>query len=177
MKPKRFGSPEKTIQEIGIDKKGVVIDFGAGSGHWTIAAARNLGPSGKVIAIDISKELLGRLESMAMLHGFGNVITKHSSFLTLDTEDLPLADLSILANTLSFVKARDIVVKKAYELTKSGGKLIAIEWLKEEMHFGPPKEKRLSKKETVELLKSAGFKVLGEIDSGHFHYGIVFERV
>jgi len=176
MIPRRFISPHKTIKEIGIDKKGTVIDFKAGSGHWTFAAVKHLGPSGKVIAIDHNKDMLSRLESLSMLHGYGNVITKHSSLLTIEIKDLPLADLSVMANVLSFSKTRDIAIKKVFDLTRRGGKLLAVEWLKENGHIGPPIMYRLSKKELLELVKDAGFKLLGEIDAGHYHYGIVFEK-
>ena len=81
-----------------------------------------------------------------------------------------------MANTLSSLRTKDIVLKKVYEFTKAGGKLLVVEWLKEETPIGPPKEKRLTKKELVELTKKAGFKILGEVDVGHYHYGIVFEK-
>jgi ubiquinone/menaquinone biosynthesis C-methylase UbiE len=129
-----------------------------------------------VIAIDINENLLKRIDSLALHYGFGNIITKLSNFLTLDAKSEIMADLSILAGTLSSLKTKDVVVKKVYELTKPGGKLLAVEWVKEETPMGPPKPMRLSKKELVEMTDKVGFKVLGEIDVGHYHYGIVFEK-
>lgn len=173
---KHFISPQKTIELIGIDRRSVVMDFGAGSGHWTFAAAKNMGTSGKVIAIDTKQELLKRIDSLAILHGYGNIVTKYGNFLTLSLKDEPLADLSILAGTLSFSKNRDIIIKKVFELTKKSGKLLVVEWIKEDDPVGPPKKQRLSKKEVVKLAEEVGFTVLGEVEAGHYHYGIVFEK-
>ncbi|OIP25466.1 hypothetical protein AUK11_00360 [bacterium CG2_30_37_16] len=176
MEPKRFVSPEKTLAEIGIDKKSIVIDFGSGSGHWTIAAAKSLGPSGKVFAVDNNEDLLKRLSSMAMLGGYGNVVTKFTNLLTLDQKDISSADLSILANTLSFFKMNEIIIKKAFEMTKEKGKLLVVEWKKQDHGFGPPDHQRVGKKELLELAKKTGFNLLGEIPAGHYHYAIVFEK-
>ena len=61
-----------------------------------------------------------------------NITTKHSNLLTLNIDRELLSDLSILANTLSSLRTKDIVLKKVYEFTKAGGKLLVVEWLKEE---------------------------------------------
>ncbi|KKR28228.1 MAG: hypothetical protein UT59_C0032G0013, partial [candidate division CPR2 bacterium GW2011_GWD1_39_7] len=157
-------------------KKSTVIDFGSGSGHWTIAAAKNLGPSGKVYAVDSNEELLKRLNSFAMLRGHGNVITKFTNLLTFDQKDISLADLSILANTLSFFKTKEVIIKKAFEMTKEKGRLLVVEWEKHDYGFGPAGNHRLGKKELLDLAKGAGFNLLGEVSAGHYHYAIVFEK-
>jgi len=50
-----------------------VADVGAGSGFYSLEAARKVGSSGRVYAIDVQKNLLERLRSQAISEGLGNV--------------------------------------------------------------------------------------------------------
>lgn len=50
-----------------------LLDIAAGTGAATLAAAQAVGPSGRVIAIDLSEGMLGRLERKLRQFGIGNV--------------------------------------------------------------------------------------------------------
>jgi len=58
-------------------------------------------------------------------------------------------------------------VKKAL---KTGGRLVNLDWKREQTPFGPPLEIRLSEGEAVFLIETAGFKVVSVKDSGPYHY-------
>ncbi len=45
--------PEKVLNEAGIRKGSVVVDYGCGPGRYTIPVARMVGKEGRVYAIDI----------------------------------------------------------------------------------------------------------------------------
>ncbi len=53
-----------------------VLDVAAGAGEQTLAVARRVGPTGRVLATDISPMILGYAESSARLAGFTNVETR-----------------------------------------------------------------------------------------------------
>jgi len=63
-----------------------VLDVAAGAGGQTLAAARRVGPSGHVLAIDISSNILEFAASNARAAGLSNVETR-----VLDGEDLEVA--------------------------------------------------------------------------------------
>lgn len=176
MNLKRFISPEETIDSLELNKKAVVIDFGTGSGHWAIAASKSLGPSGKVLAVDTNEDLLKRLDNFSSQLGYGHIETLCQNILNLSPAKIPAADLSILANILSVTRTKEAVLKKVFETTKVGGKLLVVEWLKEDSVIGPEKKSRLTKKEVLESAEKVGFKTLGEIPASYHHYGIVFEK-
>jgi ubiquinone/menaquinone biosynthesis C-methylase UbiE len=46
---------ERVLKELGIRKSQTVLDFGCGSGHYTIPAARIVGEKGRVYALDKSR--------------------------------------------------------------------------------------------------------------------------
>ena len=60
-----------------------VLDVAAGAGGQTIAAAQRVGPSGTVLATDISPAILGYVQAEASTAGLSNVTTR-----VMDGEDL-----------------------------------------------------------------------------------------
>jgi ubiquinone/menaquinone biosynthesis C-methylase UbiE len=66
-----------------------VLDVAAGAGGQTLAAARRVGPSGAVLATDISPNILEFAAQEARAAGFGNVATR-----TMDGESLKVEDRS-----------------------------------------------------------------------------------
>ncbi len=77
------------LTQIGIKKGQVVLDFGCGSGNYTIPAARAVGEKGKVYALDKDQEGLDRLMEKARPLGLKNIETlKTSGQLEIGLEDV-----------------------------------------------------------------------------------------
>src|SRR5258708_953692 len=57
-----FSSPHENILQFGLREGMKVGDFGAGSGHYSRAAAAIVGHSGKVYAIDVQEDVLKHLK-------------------------------------------------------------------------------------------------------------------
>jgi tRNA(1-methyladenosine) methyltransferase and related methyltransferases len=51
----------------------VVLDLGSGAGFDCFLAARAVGPSGKVIGVDMTHEMLNKARENAQKNGFTNV--------------------------------------------------------------------------------------------------------
>jgi arsenite methyltransferase len=64
-----------------------VVDFGCGAGLDCLLAARRVGPSGKVIGVDMTTEMIDKGRRSAKELGISNV-----KFLLRDIEDLMLDD-------------------------------------------------------------------------------------
>src|SRR5881394_337565 len=99
-----------------------VLDLGSGAGFDCFLAARAVGPTGKVIGVDMTHEMLAKARENAKKNGFTNV-----EFRLGEIEALPVADKSvdvIISNcviNLSPEKVR--VFTEAYRVLKSGGRL------------------------------------------------------
>jgi len=77
--------------ELMLDMAGVgagarVLDVAAGAGGQTLAAARRVGPSGGVLATDISSNILGYAERAARDAGLGNVAVRVMDGESLEVE-------------------------------------------------------------------------------------------
>jgi SAM-dependent methyltransferase len=79
-----------------------VLDLGAGTGEQTILAARRVGPTGSVVAIDISTQMLEVAAQAAQQAGFNNIETREMDAQHLDFEPHSF-DAAISRNTLQFV--------------------------------------------------------------------------
>lgn len=64
----------KFLKKIGLGPGQVVLDFGAGVGHYTIPAAIVVGEEGKVYSIDKRPDALNEVERKARLLGLGKII-------------------------------------------------------------------------------------------------------
>lgn len=63
----------EVLKEAGIKRGQIVLDFGCGSGTYTIPAAKIVGSEGKVYALDKDKKALDELMQRAQSVSLGNV--------------------------------------------------------------------------------------------------------
>lgn len=63
----------RLLRKVGIDNGKTVLDFGCGSGSYTIPAARIVGGEGKVIALDKDAVVLDELMRKAESEGLENI--------------------------------------------------------------------------------------------------------
>ncbi|MCX6731508.1 MAG: methyltransferase domain-containing protein [Candidatus Parcubacteria bacterium] len=182
-----FVRPEEVIKEFDLEPGMTVADFGCGSGHYTVAAAKRVGEKGRVYALDIQKDLLQAVKSAAEFNNLKNIE------ITWADLDLPqgsrLADKSvdfaIISNILFQAEKREQIAKEALRILKDGGRVAVIEWAAEGEprqgrekigKTGPAPEKRVAKEEAGKIFLEQGFKLEKEFQPGDNHYGLIFKK-
>jgi ubiquinone/menaquinone biosynthesis C-methylase UbiE len=175
-----FVNPGKIIEILDIRPQMTVADFGCGSGHYVIEAARRVGKSGKVYGIDIQQEMLSFVRSQAGLEHLTNIETIWTDLETPDATRLKenTVDVVIVSNILFQAKNKEQIVKEAFRVLKAGGKVAVIEWdiEKQPAGFGPPMDSRISPADSKSLFEKQGFYLEKEFNPGENHYGLIFKK-
>jgi ubiquinone/menaquinone biosynthesis C-methylase UbiE len=175
-----FVSPEQIIEMLDLAPPMVVADFGCGSGHYVIGAAKKVGKSGKVYAIDIQQEMLSFVRSQAQMVGLNNVETIWTDLEMPNATRLKenTVDLIIISNILFQAEDKNQVLKEALRILKTGGRMVVIEWNIEEQgsKLGPIMDARISPQDAKTIFEGAGFSFVKEFDPGEHHYGLIFKK-
>jgi len=116
---------DKMLEMAGITKGQRILDIAAGAGEQSITIAKKIGPSGYVLATDISANILEYAQKMAKDEGLNNIETK-----VMDGENLSLEDKSFDAVVsrvgLIYFPDQQKALKEMLRVLKPGGKVAAI---------------------------------------------------
>lgn len=171
-----FSDPVKNLKQFGLRENMIVADLGAGTGFYSIAAARMI-PNGKVYSIEIQKDYINTIRNKAAELNLdnlecllGNLEEKGGSKLGNE-----VVDAVIISNVLFQVENKNRLAEEAKRILKKNGMLLLIDWEKDSA-FDVGLSGLLSKEEAVALFKEKGFKLDREIDAGEHHYGIILIR-
>jgi arsenite methyltransferase len=101
----------------------VVLDLGSGAGLDCFLAATKVGPSGRVIGLDMTDAMLEKAQKNQALLGLANV-----EFRKGEMEQMPITDASIdviISNcVINLSPDKDRVFSEAHRVLKSGGRLM-----------------------------------------------------
>ncbi len=174
-----FANPVENILAIGLQGGMKIADFGAGSGAYTLAAARTVGAHGKVYAVEVQKDLLTRIKNTATQEHLDNVEIIWGDF------ELPhgsriadcLVDVVIISNALFQLENKSGALHEARRILKPAGKLAIIDWSESYSGMGPTKSDVVQKEAALELARMAGFTLMNEFAAGAHHYGLLLRPV
>jgi ubiquinone/menaquinone biosynthesis C-methylase UbiE len=113
----------KFLKDIGIRRGQNVLDFGCGSGNYTIPAAMIVGKGGLVYALDKDKRTLDELIRKAELRGLKNIIrldTSKDSGIALANESVDVVLLCDVLHHYYFPRAEDRsrLLREVYRILK-----------------------------------------------------------
>jgi len=101
----------------------VVLDLGSGAGIDCFLAAERVGPTGRVIGVDMTPEMVARARRSATAGGYANV-----EFRLGEIEALPVPDGSvdvILSNcVLNLSSSKERALSEAHRVLRPGGRLV-----------------------------------------------------
>lgn len=171
-----FSEPRENILLLGLREGMKVGDFGAGSGHYSRAAAAIVGHNGKVYAIDVQENILKHLKL--------NTHDHHKNIIESVWGDIEkaggthlrdaLLDAVILANVFFQVENRPGLLQEVLRVLKPEGKLMVIDWTESHGGMGPATEHVVTEKKAEEFFTSGGMAKVKSFSAGPHHYGVIF---
>jgi len=176
---KIFLEPNKIFDQIGIKEGSFVADFGTGAGHFTLEAARRVGETGRVVALDILPQALESIESQASMQSLDNIETKRVNLEKEGGSLLEDASVNfVIAKDMLFMNEdKKVIMQEIFRVLVLGGQVLFVEWNKEgDVKIGPPQEKRIRKEDIIQMGHEVGFHDEKTLDVGDYHYGYVFVK-
>ena len=159
--------PRELLKDIaGITSGNTCIDFGSGTGMFAIPMAELVGIKGEVYAIDNSKEMLAKIRAK----------NPPKNLILIDSDvgqtslNSQIADLCLLAFILHEVKDPNSIIAEAFRLLKRSGRLVIVEWKAELNAPGPPRNKRISREQIVQLFYQNSLTLISYIEWSQNHY-------
>jgi ubiquinone/menaquinone biosynthesis C-methylase UbiE len=168
--------PEQALDAIGIHPGMIIADVGAGTGYMTLRMARRTGPSGKVYANDLQPEMLQKLRARSQREKLSNIET------VLGSE----ADPKLPPNTMDLVLLVDVyhefsqpqaMLDKIRESLKPDGRLVLLEYRKEDPKVPIRPEHKMSVAEVKTEVEAQGYKLEQVIEKLPRQHIIIFRKV
>ncbi len=155
-------APNTALDALGIQPGMVVGDVGAGSGYFTVRMAARVGPSGRVFANDLQPEMLQMLSARLDALKISNVTLVQG---TIDDPKLPPAalDLILLVDVYHEFSEPQRMLRKMREALKPTGRLVLLEYRKEDPAVPIRPEHKMSVAEAKMELEAEGFR-LAKVD-------------
>jgi len=170
-----FSDPSANLAKLGLTDGMKVGDIGAGSGFYSIEAARRVGHSGRVFAIDIQKDLLERMRNAALAQHLNNIEVVWANAEKIGGTKLREASLDrvVCSNILFQLEKPEDFALEMKRVLKPGGKILVVDW-SDVSALGPKNLFSQTKAET--MFAKNGFTLEQSFNAGDHHYGLVLTR-
>ncbi|MBX4210517.1 class I SAM-dependent methyltransferase [Candidatus Parcubacteria bacterium] len=173
-----FSDPQKNIDQFGLLPNQNVADLGAGSGFYTLAAAKALSGTGHVYALDVQKDLLVRLKNAATHDKIFNIEIIWGDVEKLGGTHLRenSVDAVISANILFQMRDKKTFISEIARIIKPKGRVLTVDWTDSFGGLGPHPDAVIKAAEARQMFESGGFKFEKEIAAGQHHWGMILKK-
>jgi SAM-dependent methyltransferase len=152
-------APEALLGEMlaGDGAGGVLVDVGAGTGFFALAAARHF-PFARVVAVDRQVDMVAHVRERARGEGLSNVEAVQG-----EAEALPLpdqsADAALFSMVLHDIARPERALAEAARVLRPGGRLLLVEFRPGATDKGPPPEILFEPHRLDALVEGSGYAI------------------
>jgi len=154
--------PELALNVLQIPPGAAVADIGAGSGYITERLAKRVGPNGRVFANDLQPQMLDILSRRLAARNITNVTLVQG---TVDDPKIAPAsvDLALMVDVYHELSQPQAILRRLREALKPGGRLVLLEYRKEDPTIPIRFEHKMSVAEAKLEVEAEGF-TLAKVD-------------
>jgi len=150
--------PETALDKIGVKPGMMVADVGAGVGYFSIRLAKRVSPGGKIFAVDVQPEMLSILKDRAAKAKITNIQP------VLGSESDPhlapnSCDIILMVDVYHELSQPQRMLQKMRQALKSDGRLVLLEYRKEDPHIPIRSEHKMSVQEAKTEVEAEGFNL------------------
>jgi ubiquinone/menaquinone biosynthesis C-methylase UbiE len=152
-----------------------VVDFGAGSGYYTFALAKLVGPRGSVLAADIEPKMLLAIRQRAARERATNVGLVQSTALDprLPAERI---DLILLVDVYHELEFPYEVMRRLRGALKPSGRIVLVEYRQEDPAVPIKAVHKMSAAQIIAELTAAGLKHLRTLEDLPLQHVVIFGK-
>jgi ubiquinone/menaquinone biosynthesis C-methylase UbiE len=167
--------PQRAIEALDLQRGNVVADVGAGSGYMTVRMAERVGPTGRVYANDVQPEMLKMLDERLKKERITNVTLVQGA---PDDPRLPAdtLDLILMVDVYHEFSEPQKMLRAMYRALKPGGRLVLLEYRKEDPSIPIRIEHKMTVQEARMELEAEGYRFVrvdGRLPRQHI---LIFSR-
>ena len=168
-------APDLALDAIGIRQGSVVADIGAGVGYFTWRLAARVGPDGRVYANDIQPAMLERLKRNMADRGLQNI---EPVLGTAADPRLPAGkiDLALLVDVYHEFSEPSAMLRKIREALKPDGRLVLLEYRKEDPKVPIRPEHKMSVAEVKAEIEPEGYRFEKSLETLPRQHILVFTK-
>jgi SAM-dependent methyltransferase len=168
--------PEQILDALALKPGQTVCDIGAGPGYFTLRAARRVGETGHVFAVDVDARILDALRERLDRAKVANV----TPVLGLSSDPLlppSSCDLILLIDVYHHFPDRPAYLRRLVRALRAGGRVAAVDWHKRVTPIGPSQDHRVSREEFLTDASRLGLRLAGEPTFLPNQYFVILERM
>ena len=156
-------NPQEMLEQLNLKDGMVVCDLGAGDGYHTLQMAPRVGPTGKVIAVDIQPEMLQALSRRLAEKKFENVDTILGELWDPKLPDNSV-DLVLMVDVYHEFSHPVQMLAALRKALKPDGLIALVEFRLEDPTVLIRPEHKMTKAQILKEYKANGFKLAKEYD-------------
>lgn len=148
--------PARVLELMDLAPGMTVADLGAGTGYFAVRLARAVGPSGRVLALDVEADMVKYLKERATRESLSNLEARK---VEPDAAGLGAAsvDRVLVVDTWHHISGRVAYARALAQALKPKGQIVIVDFTMDAPE-GPPKEMRLPPEAVIRELSEAGLR-------------------
>lgn len=166
--------PDEVLAALSLREGDRLCDIGAGTGYFALRAARLVGATGTVFAVDVEPRMLAELRERLQKTGLRNVVP------VLSLPDEPLlppasCDVILVVDTYHHFPDGPAYLQRLVRALRPGGRLVNVDFHKRALPVGPPVDHLVSREAFLADAGRAGLRLVAEHTFLPHQYFVVLE--
>jgi len=165
----------RLLEALKVQPGQTVCDMGCGNGYYTLDLAKLVGPTGRVLAVDIQPEMLHLLSERAKQANLTNVELIENTPIDPKLPDGSL-DLILLVDVYHEFSYPVHMLREMREALKPDGRIALVEFRAEDPTVPIKPLHKMTKRQILKEYQPAGFKLVEEFDGLPWQHLMFFGR-